>query len=186
MSQEDNNEVEIDKKDIEEIDKKQVKDSSEPLDKDKYIAKLNDDLIEQKKKADEYFEHLKRNMADFDNFKKRITKEKSSMYYTIASDVVSLILPIADDFEKAVKSECKDKKYKEGIEMIYTRLSEALKKMGIEEIDANGKTFDPEFHEAVMHIEDDKYGEKEIVEVLRKGYKIDNKIVRHAMVKVAN
>lgn len=75
----------------------------EMLDKDEYIAKLNDDLNEQKKKTDEYFEHLKRNMAEFDNFKKRMNKEKDSMYYTITADLVSNLLPIIDNFEKLLE-----------------------------------------------------------------------------------
>lgn len=156
------------------------------IDKDEYIAKLNDDLNEQKKKADEYFEHLKRNMAEFDNFKKRINKEKDSMYYTITADLISDLLPIIDNFEKALNTECKDKEYKSGMEMIYTELIGLLNKSGVKEIDALGKTFDPNFHEAVMHEEDDKKGEKEVVEVFRKGYIINDRVIRHSMVKVAN
>lgn len=156
------------------------------LDKDQYIAKLNDDLLEQKKRADEYFDHLKRNMADFDNFKKRISKEKDGMYYTVTSDIVVSILPIIDDFEKAISTQCNDKAFKDGIVMIYNRLEEVLKRLGIEEIDAKGKTFSPDYHEAVIHIDDPEYKEKEVVEVLRKGYKIGEKVIRHAMVKVAN
>lgn len=158
----------------------------EIIDKDEYIAKLNDDLNEQKKKADEYFEHLKRNMAEFDNFKKRINKEKDSMYYTITADLISDLLPIIDNFEKALNTECKDKEYKSGMEMIYTELIGLLNKSGVKEIDALGRAFDPNFHEAVMHEEDNKKGEKEIVEVFRKGYIINDKVIRHSMVKVAN
>ena len=158
----------------------------EMLDKDDYIAKLNDDLNEQKKKTDEYFEHLKRNMAEFDNFKKRMNKEKDSMYYTITADLVSNLLPIIDNFEKALRAECKDDSYKNGMEMIYSELTGLLDKLGIEEIDALGKTFDPNFHEAVMHEEDESKGEKEVVEVFRKGYMINDRVIRHSMVKVAN
>lgn len=173
-------------KDEEKLENENLENNDQNIDKDGYIAKLNDDLIEQKKKADEYFEHLKRNMADFDNFKKRITKEKDGLYFSITSDIVSSILPILDDFEKALNSKCSDESYKEGINMIYTRLKDTVTKLGVEEIDAKGKTFDPEIHEAVMHIEDEKFGEKEVVDVLRKGYKIGDKLIRHAMVKVAN
>lgn len=159
---------------------------SENIDKDEYIAKLTSDLVEQRKKTDEYYDHLKRNMAEFDNYKKRITKEKDAMYGTITSDVVSEILPIIDNFEKAMSSDTSDKDYKSGIEMIYNDLLSVLKKLGVEEIETIGKEFDPNFHEAVMHIEDDTKGEKEIVEVFRKGYKINDKVIRHSMVKVAN
>lgn len=178
MSKNQNNEVE---EDIE------INEGEENLlDKDEFIAKLNNDLVEQKKKADEYFEHLKRNMAEFDNFKKRMTKEKDNMYSTIVSDVLFDLLPVIDNFEKALQADTKDKSFKSGMEMIYNGLKDTLSKMGMEEIQALGTEFDPNLHEAVMHIEDDKYKEKEVVEVLRKGYKIGDKIIRHAMVKVAN
>ena len=156
------------------------------IDKDEYIAKLTSDLVEQRKKTDEYYDHLKRNMAEFDNYKKRISKEKDAMYGTITSDVVSEILPIIDNFEKAMSSDTSDKDYKNGIEMIYNDLLNVLNKLGVVEIEAIGKEFDPNFHEAVMHIEDDTKGEKEIIEVFRKGYKINDKVIRHSMVKVAN
>lgn len=156
------------------------------LNKDEYIAKLNDDLNEQKKKTDEYFEHLKRNMAEFDNFKKRIVKEKDNMYQTVVSDVSSQILPIIDNFEKAMETNTEDENFKNGMEMIYVQLKDLLKRLGIEEIEAVGKTFDPNLHEAVMHIEDENYGEKEITEEFRKGYKLAEKVIRHSMVKVAN
>lgn len=158
----------------------------ENLDKDEYIAKLNNDLLEQKKRSDEYFDHLKRNMAEFDNFKKRMQKEKESMYSTIVADFVSELLPVMDNFEKAVDAETKDESYKNGMKMIYGQINDLLKKAGVEEIEALGKEFDPNYHEAVMHIEDDKYKEKEIVEVFRKGYKLGDKVIRHTMVKVAN
>ena len=150
---------------------------TESIDKDEYIAKLNDHLSEQRKKADEYFEHLKRNMAEFDNFKKRMLKEKEGLYTTITSDIIADLLPVMDNFEKAVLAECKDELYKNGMQMI---------KFGLVEIEAINEDFDPNFHEAVMHVEDDSVGEKKVVEVLRKGYKIGQKVIRHSMVKVAN
>lgn len=167
-------------------DLEELKDENGEVDKDLYIAKLNEHLNDQKKKADEYFEHLKRNMAEFDNFKKRMSKEKENLYITIISDVLADILPIIDNFEKAVSAETKDESFKDGMVMIYNQLNDTLKKFGLEEIDALNKTFDPNYHEAVMHVEDDNFGEKEIVEVLRKGYKIGDKVIRHSMVKVAN
>lgn len=160
--------------------------ANEEINKDEYIAKLNDDLNEQKKKTDEYFEHLKRNMAEFDNFKKRITKEKESLYKTVISDILDGLLPIMDNFEQALNSSCTDEKFKEGVQMIYNQMSEYMKSQGLEEIEDIGKTFDPNFHEAVMHEENESYGEKEIIEVFRKGYKIGEKVIRHSMVKVAN
>ena len=125
-------------------------------------------------------------MAEFDNFKKRISKEKDMMYNTISADIISELLPILDNFDKALNAETADESYKNGMAMIYNQFNETLQKLGVEEIDALNKVFNPNFHEAVMHIEDESFGEKEIVEVFRKGYKIGDKIIRHAMVKVAN
>lgn len=153
---------------------------------EEYIAKLNDDLETQKKKAEEYCDGLKRNMADFDNFKKRINKEKDSLYVSILTDIVEAFLPILDNFETALSAKSKDIEYKKGIEMIYKDIKEVLNNYNVEEIKDLGETFDPEYHEAVMSVTDDSKGEKEIVEVFRKGYKIKDKVVRHSLVKVAN
>lgn len=151
-----------------------------------FIDKLNEELEEQRKKADEYYESLRRNMAEFDNFKKRIAKEKDNMYLSVVSEVIGAILPVVDNFEKAVNAESKDDKYKEGIELIYKDLMAMLKKYNVEPIEDMGCTFDPEYHEAVMSVIDETKGEKEIVEVFRRGYKLGDKVVRHSLVKVAN
>ena len=150
------------------------------------LETLKAQLKEEKEKSDEYYEHLKRNMAEFDNFKKRISKEKDMMYNTISADIISELLPILDNFDKALNAETADESYKNGMAMIYNQFNDTLQKLGVEEIDALNKVFDPNFHEAVMHVEDESFGEKEIIEVFRKGYKIGDKIIRHAMVKVAN
>lgn len=180
----------MDKKDeildeVQDVESEETQEEQE-FNKDEYIAKLNDDLNEQKRKADEYFESLKRNMADFDNFKKRMSKEKESLYSTITSDVVLELLPVLDNFEKAMEAECKDEEFKNGMKMIYDQILEVLKKIGVEKIEALNQVFDPNIHEAVMHIEDENYSEKQIVEEFRKGYRIGDKIIRHSMVKVAN
>ena len=150
------------------------------------LETLKAQLKEEKEKSDEYYEHLKRNMAEFDNFKKRISKEKDMMDNTISAEIISELLPILVNFDKALNAETADESYKNGMAMIYNKFHDTLQKLGVEEIDALNKVFDPNFHEAVMHIEDESFGEKEIVEVFRKGYKIGDKIIRHAMVKVAN
>ena len=160
--------------------------NSETINTEEYIAKLNQDLEEQKKKADEYVDSLKRNMAEFDNFKKRMNKEKESMYSIILSDVIANILPVIDNFEKAKDADCSDETYKTGISMIYNQLIEILNKQGVEKIPDMGETFNPEVHEAVMSVTDETKGEKEIVEVFRTGYKLKDKVVRHSLVKVAN
>lgn len=153
---------------------------------DEYIAKLNEDLQEQKKLADEYYDSLKRNMADFDNYKKRIIKEKESIYVTTVSDIVDNLLPVLDNFENALNHESKDNEFKTGMEMIYNQIKDVIKGYGVEEIECLKSEFDPMLHEAVMHVDDEAYGEKEVIEVFRKGYKIKDKVIRHAMVKVAN
>lgn len=158
----------------------------ENLDSDENILKLNEELLEQTKKAEEYYDRLKRNMADFDNYKKRIIKEKESLYFNVVSGILETLIPVIDNFEKAVSNECKDEKFKQGTEMIYTQIKDILTKYGVEEIKALGETFNPQYHEAVIHIDDEKYGEKEIIEVFKKGYKLKSKIIRHAIVKVAN
>lgn len=153
---------------------------------DEYIAKLTEELTAQKEKAEEYFDSLKRNMAEFDNFKKRMVKEKSNMYTSVVSDIFSDLLPILDNFDQAMQNKCEDEKFKSGMEMIKNQFYETLTKLGLEEIEAKGCEFNPELHEAVMHIEDEGYKEKEVVEVLRKGYKFKDRVIRHSMVKVAN
>lgn len=160
--------------------------NKEEIDTKEYIAKLNKDLEEQKKIADEYIDSLKRNMAEFDNFKKRMSKEKESLYTTILSDVIANLLPVIDNFEKAKDAECSDETYKTGISMIYNQLIELLDRHGVEKIPDLGETFDPDIHEAVMSVADETKGEKEIVEVFRTGYRMKDKVVRHSLVKVAN
>ena len=160
--------------------------SKEEIDTKAYIAKLNQDLEEQKKIADEYIDSLKRNMAEFDNFKKRMSKEKESLYSSILSDVIANLLPVIDNFEKAKDAECSDETYKTGISMIYNQLIELLDKQGVEKIPDVGETFDPDIHEAVMSVQDETKKEKEIVEVFRTGYRMKDKVVRHSLVKVAN
>ncbi|MEG0073750.1 MAG: nucleotide exchange factor GrpE [Clostridia bacterium] len=151
------------------------------------LADIQTKLEEQKKKTDEYYEYLQRTMAEFDNYKKRIAKDKETMYGNILSDVVEKILPILDNFEKANSAKCKDESFKEGTVMIYNQLTEMLANMGILELGKVGEEFDPYLHDAVMHIDDENFGEKVICEVFRKGYRInEDKVIRHAMVKVAN
>lgn len=159
---------------------------AEVSEEQKFIDKLNSDLEEQRKRADEYYDSLRRNMAEFDNFKKRITKERDNMYLSVVSEVIGALLPVIDNFEKAAQAECKDEKYKEGIDLIYKDLMAMLKKYNVEPIEDIGCTFDPMYHEAVMSVTDETKGEKEIVEVFRRGYRLGDKVVRHSLVKVAN
>lgn len=171
-----------------EVEKKEevIETNEKSIESEAFIQKLNKDLEEQTKKAEEYYDSLKRNMAEFDNYKKRITKERDSMYMNVVSEVIECMLPIIDNFEKAMIAESKDEDYKNGIELIYKDMLGILKKYNVEAIEDLGCTFDPMLHEAVMSVQDETKGEKEIVEVFRRGYKMGEKVVRHSLVKVAN
>ena len=177
---------ELENKDSSTLENNENIEQNETVDKDEQISKLTEELKVQQERADEYFDSLKRNMAEFDNFKKRIMKEKTTMYTSVISDVFSDLLPVLDNFNQAMDNKCEDETFKNGMQMIKTQFEDTLKKLGLEEIEAEGKTFDPALHDAVMHIEDENYSEGQIVEVLRRGYKYQDRVVRHTMVKVAN
>ena len=131
-------------------------------------------------------DRFKRMLAEFENYKKRSQKEKDGIYGMITGDVVATMLPIMDNLEKAVDAKTEDTAFQDGVKLVARQFADALKRLGLEEIEAVGTRFDPEFHEAVSHIEDPEKGEQEIVQEYRKGYKIGNKVVRHSMVIVAN
>lgn len=139
-----------------------------------------------KSEYDELNDHYKRILAEFDNFKKRSRKEKDSLYNSVLSDVIEVILPVLDNLENAAKAETKDEEYKKGIELVLKQFKDVLKSKGLEEIPTVGEIFDPNYHEAVSSVQDESKQEKEIVQEYRKGYKLGNKVVRHAMVVVAN
>jgi molecular chaperone GrpE len=139
--------------------------------------------------AEEYYAQLQRVMADFDNYRKRVVKEKDAQYSVILSEVITEFLPVIDNLEKSLATNAEDevaKAWKNGVELIYRQFTEVLNKLGAEEIKALGEQFDPNFHDAVMHVEDENVGDNVIVEELRKGYKLKDRIIRHSMVKVAN
>ncbi len=135
---------------------------------------------------EELNDRYKRMLAEFENYKKRSQKERESIYGMITGDVVATMLPIMDNLEKAADARTDDTNYQEGVKLVVRQFSEALKRLGLEPIESVGTKFNPEFHEAVSHIEDSTKGEQEIVQEYRKGYKIGNKVVRHSMVIVAN
>ena len=140
----------------------------------------------RKKELEEKDDRLKRLMAEFDNFKKRSSKEREGLYNSLVSDIFTSLLPVIDNLEKAVKVETKDSNYKQGVEMVLKQFKDVLTANGVKEIDTIGKTFDPELHEAVGSVVDENLGEKEIKEEYRKGYIIDGKVIRHSLVVVAN
>ena len=131
-------------------------------------------------------DRFKRMLAEFENYKKRSQKEKDGIYGMITGDVVATMLPIMDNLEKPVDAKTEDTAYQDGVRLVARQFADALKRLGLEEIESVGVKFDPEFHEAVSHIEDPEKGEQEIVQEYRKGYRIGNKVVRHSMVIVAN
>lgn len=145
-----------------------------------------EELNLKQQELDELTDRYKRVLAEFENYKKRSSKERESLYNSILADVVEAMLPVVDNLENAVKAETEDEEYKKGVEMVLQQFKIVLGSKGVEEIKTVGETFDPELHEAVSSIQDEKLGEKEIVEEYRKGYKIGTKVIRHSMVVVAN
>ena len=140
-------------------------------------------------KIEELEDRVKRQMAEFDNFRKRTEKEKSHMYEVGARDVIEKILPVVDNFERglaAVPEEQKNDPVIDGMDKIYRQLMTVLADLGVEPIEAVGKEFDPNFHNAVMHVEDEELGENIVAEEFQKGYLYKDTVVRHSMVKVAN
>ena len=144
------------------------------------------ELNSVKLELEETTDRLKRLMAEFDNFKKRSAKEREGLYNSLLSDIVSSFLPVVDNLEKAVNSNTEDEGYKQGVELVLKQFMDVLSSLGVKEIEGVGSTFNPEYHEAVSSVQDETLGEKEIKEVFRKGYLIGNKVIRHAMVVVAN
>ena len=140
-------------------------------------------------KIEELTDRLTRQMAEFDNFRKRTDKEKSQMYEIGAKDIIDKILPVVDNFERglgAVKEEEKEDPFIQGMEKVYKQLMTTLEGVGVKPIEAVGQEFNPDFHNAVMHVEDENFGENIIAEEFQKGYMYRDSVVRHSMVKVAN
>ena len=135
---------------------------------------------------EELQDRLKRQMAEFDNFRKRTEKEKSSMYIIGAKDIVEKMLPVVDNFERGLAQAPEGDSFADGMKMIYKQLITTLDELGVKPIEAVGKEFDPNFHNAVMHVEDEEAGENIVVEEFQKGYTYKDFVVRHSMVKVAN
>ena len=161
---------------------------NEELKKEEVVEETTQ-VTEEVKDNSEYEElndRYKRLLAEFENYKKRSQKEKDGIYGMITGDVVATMLPIMDNLEKAAAAKTEDTKYQEGVNLVARQFQDALKRLGLEEIETVGKRFDPEFHEAVSHVQDETKGEQESVQEYRKGYKIGNKVVRHSMVIVAN
>ena len=155
--------------------------------KKKFFGKKKKDKKDEK--IEELTDKLTRQMAEFDNFRKRTEKEKSQMYEVGAKDIIEKILPVVDNFERglaAVTEEEKENAFVQGMEKVYKQLMTTLEGIEVKPIEAVGKEFDPNFHNAVMHVEDENLGENIVAEEFQKGYLYRDSVVRHSMVKVAN
>jgi len=160
--------------DTKEDKKKKKQDKKDKVYEEK-IAELNDKLMRQ--------------LAEFDNYRKRTTEEKSKMFEMGAKDIIEKILPVVDNFERGLSALSEEEKggaFAQGIEKIYKQLTQVLTDAGVEPIDAVGKEFNPDFHNAVMHAEDENLGENIVAEEFQKGYTYKGSVVRHSMVKVVN
>ncbi len=172
------------KKEAEAAEQKTAKDQKEQEKKAKQPEKI--EVLE--KELEEMKDRHLRTVAEYDNFRKRTQKEKAQIYEDAKADTVETILPIMDNLDRALEA-CsgeEDSPVKQGVEMIAKQAYDVLAKLKVSEIPALGETFDPEIHNAIMHIEDDEHGEGEIVEVFQKGYRTEDKVIRHSIVKVAN
>lgn len=161
------------------------KDEKEPAKKG-FFSKKKDKKDEQ---IEELTDRLKRSMAEFDNYRKRTEKEKSAMYEIGAKDIIEKLLPVVDNFERGLATipEGDEKSaFAEGMDMIYKQLMKMLEDAGVKPIEAVGQPFDPNFHNAVMHVDDENLGENVVAEEFQKGYLYRESVVRHSMVKVAN
>lgn len=164
----------------------EVKDSKK--DKKEKKKKMSEQEQRLTQELNEYKDRYTRLVAEFDNYKKRTARELDARYADAKANVWSTILPVVDNFDRAIAADATTDPaaYAQGVELIYKQLKEIMKSNGIEEIEALGLEFDPEYHNAVMHIDSDEAGENQIVEVFSKGYKTEAKVIRHSMVKVAN
>ena len=166
----------------------QTEDQTEEKASKKFFGK-KDKKDKKDEKIEELTDRLTRQMAEFDNFRKRTEKEKSQMYEVGAKDIIEKILPVVDNFERgldAVPEEKKEDPFIQGMEKVYKQFLTVLESMDVKPIEAVGNPFDPNFHNAVMHVEDEELGENIIAEEFQKGYMYRESVVRHSMVKVAN
>ena len=147
------------------------------------IAEKNAELEAQLAAANDRYLRI---CAEYDNFRRRSQKERDSLYGDIKADTIQKFLPVYDNLERALKQGTEDEAYRKGVELIMAQFDSTLEKLGVTVIESLGKTFDPTLHNAVMHVDDEEKGENEIVEVFQQGFKLGDKVIRFAMVKVAN
>ncbi len=173
----------------EDSEEEEAKDGEEEPKSGKKLFGKKNKKDKKDEKIEELTDRLTRQMAEFDNFRKRTEREKSQMYEIGAKDIIDKILPVVDNFERglgAVKEEDKEDPFIQGMEMVYKQLMTTLESVGVKPIEAVGQEFNPDFHNAVMHVEDENLGENIVAEEFQKGYMYRDSVVRHSMVKVAN
>ena len=162
--------------------------SDESIPSDEEISEYNDTaskIDEIESALEETKDKYLRLMAEYDNYRKRTAKEKTETYNNEVSDSITEILPVIDTFEMALKTECSDESFKTGVEKIYNMFRKSLEKLGVTEIEALGKEFDPNLHNAIKQVEETDYAENYVCEVFQKGYRLGKKVIRHSMVAVA-
>ena len=188
MAKKDNKEEKVIKAKIKDAEKDMEEIAEETSENTK--AEENDEksaeIEKLQKQISELNDKYMRLIAEYDNYRKRSQKEKDAIYPDAVAATVEKFLPLSDNFERAMSFECKDEEFKKGMVMIENSLSDIFKGLNVESIGEAGEQFDPNMHNAVMHIDDESLGENVITDVFQKGYKIGDKIIRFAMVKVAN
>ena len=165
-------------------------DGEESQEKKGLFGKKKDKKDKKTQQIEELTDRLKRTMAEFDNFRKRTEREKAGMYENGARGVIEKLLPVVDNFERAFKDVTEEQKaedpFVDGMDKVFKQVMTLFDELGVKEIEAEGQQFNPDFHNAVMHIEDENLGENVVAEEFQKGYTYHDTVVRHSMVKVAN
>ena len=166
-----------------EAPKKEKKEEKKEKAKEKKAEAKDEKKAESPQGASDAYLRL---LAEYDNYRKRSQKEKDSLYADIKADTVTKFLPVYDNLVRALKQGTEDEAYRKGVEMIMNQFCSTLEKLGVTKTESLGQKFDPKFHNAVMHVDDEEKGENEIVEVFQQGFMLGDKVIRFAMVKVAN
>ena len=184
LKEENAQEVPTEEKEDKKPEKKDKKAGRKKEDERLTALEAEKEALEKEKAAlnDKYL----RICAEYDNFRRRSQKEKDNLYGEIKANTVQQFLPVYDNLERALRQGTEDEAYRKGVEMIMTQFNATLEKLGVKKIESLGQTFDPNKHNAVMHVEDESLGENTIVEVFQEGFTVGEKVIRFAMVKVAN